>query len=246
MTEVYEMEKVKVGIDGVDALLGGGLPKGRTILLAGACGTGKTIFAAQFALMGAKSKENCVFITFEQGKKKLIEDMKQIKINFEKMENDGYLKIIGGPIGHIRYFKEMTKADMTNIAGEIEEVAKEINAKRVVVDSVNLYLMLFEKDSEKRNALAELVSTLEKLSCTSLLTCEVKEGTKDISWYGFEEFVVDGVIILYRIPVESLFERSISIVKMRGMPHSQSIATLKIEKDGIKVYPEQKAFYKVD
>lgn len=237
------MERIKVGIKGMDELLQGGLPKRRTVLVSGSSGAGKSIFASHFIQTGVKSGQGCLYITFEQGKEKLTEDMKQIGIDFSKMEDKGKLKIIGGPVGNINYFKERTQADMTDITNEIAEVVKEIDAKRVVLDSVNLYLMLFETDVEKRKALAELTSTLEKLDCTTLLTCEVKEGTRDISWYGFEEFVVDGVIVLYRIPVESLFERSISVVKMRGIQHSQNIVTLKIEKKGMVVYPEQKAFH---
>ncbi len=239
------MERIKVGIKGIDELLGGGLPKGRTVLISGSCGTGKTIFAAQFLQKGVKSNENCLYVTFEQAKEKLVEDMKQIGIDFNEMEKSNKLKIIGGPVGHIKYFKEKTKANMLDIANEVKEVVEENGAKRVVLDSVNLFLMLFETDTERRKALAELTSVLEKLDCTTLLTCELKEGTKYISWYGFEEFVVDGVIILYRVPVESLFERSISVVKMRGINHSQSIVTLKIEKNGIVVYSEQKAFHQV-
>jgi len=239
------MERIKVGIEGMDELLGGGLPRRRTILVSGSSGAGKSIFASHFVQTGVKSGEGCLYITFEQGKKKLSEDMKQIGMDFNKMEDKGKLKIIGGPVGNINYFKERTKADMVDIINEIAEVVKEINAKRVVLDSVNLFLMLFETEVERRKALAELTSTLEGLDCTTLLTCEVKEGTRDISWYGFEEFVVDGVIILYRIPVESLFERSISVVKMRGISHSQNIVTLKIEKKGMLVYPEQKAFHQM-
>lgn len=238
------MERIQIGIKGMDELLDGGLPKGRTVLVSGSSGTGKTIFAAHFAYNGIKSGDACLYVTFEQGKKKLIEDMSQIGIGFNKIKNDK-LRIIGGPVGNIKYFKEKTKASMLDIITEIEDVVKEIGAKRVVLDSVNLFLMLFETDSERRMALAELASTLEKLDCTSLLTCEVKEGTKDISWYGFEEFVVDGVIVLYRVPVESLFERSVSIVKMRGIKHSQSIVTMKIEEKGLVIYPEQKAFHKI-
>ena len=239
------MERIKVGIKGMDELLGGGLPKKRTILVSGSSGAGKSIFAWHFIQTGVKSGQGCLYITFEQGKEKLTEDMNQIGIDFSKMEDKGKLKIIGGPIGNINYFKERTQATMVDIINEIAEVAKEVNAKRVVLDSVNLYLMLFETDVERRKALAELTSMLENLDCTTLLTCEVKEGTKDISWYGFEEFVVDGVIVLYRIPVESLFERSISVVKMRGIKHSQNIVTLKIEDKGMVVYPEQKAFHQV-
>ncbi|MFQ5648159.1 MAG: RAD55 family ATPase, partial [Candidatus Aenigmatarchaeota archaeon] len=77
-------------------------------------------------------------------------------------------------------------------------------------------------------------------------TCEVREGTKDISWFGFEEFVVDGVILLYRIPFENMFERAVSVVKMRGIEHAQSIRALKIGKGGVKVFPELEPFHKAE
>ena len=93
--------------------------------------------------------------------------------------------------------------------------------------------------------MAELTSMLEKLDCTTLLTCEVREGTRNISWYGFEEFVVDGVIALYRIFFENSFERAISVVKMRGIAHNQSMKSIQITKDGLVVYPEQEPFHDV-
>ncbi len=240
------MERVKSGINGLDELLGGGLPKHRTILVSGSCGTGKTIFAAHFINEGLRNFEPCVYITFEQGRKKLIEDLKEIGINFEKHEASGLLKIIGGPIGHVSYFKEKTKASVLDIANEIKDIIKESNAKRVVLDSVNLYTMLFENNTERRKAMAELTSLLDSLDCTTLLTCEVRENSKDISWYGFEDFVVDGVIVLYRIPFENMYERAVSVVKMRGIQHAQTIRALRIKENGIEVYPDQEPFHRVD
>ncbi len=239
------MERVKTGVKGMDELLGGGLPKGRTILLSGSCGTGKTIFASQFIMEGLRNGEPCVYITFEQSKEKLVQDMKQIGIDFEKLEKSKKLSLIGGPLGHVKYFKEKTKANFSDIANEIKDIVKDTGAKRIVLDSVNLYTMLFETDLERRKALAELTSMLDTLDCTSILTCEVREGSRDISWYGFEDFVVDGVIVLHRIPFENMYERAVSVVKMRGIDHSENIRALKIRRDGVTVYPEQEPFHKI-
>ena len=85
---------------------------------------------------------------------------------------------------------------------------------------------------------------LEKLECTALMTCEVRENSRDISWYGFEDFVVDGVIALYRIPFEGMYERAVSIVKMRGIEHAQTVRALRIRDKGMKIYPEQVPFHK--
>jgi len=239
------MDRILSGVPGMDELLGGGLPKGRTILVSGACGTGKTIFVSHFVQEGVKQNENCVYVTFEQMKEKLNEDLKEIGIDFSRMEAEDKLTVVGGPVGHIKFFKEKTKANMFDISNEIKEVIQEKNATRVVIDSINLFTMLFENDLERRKAMAELTSMLEKLNCTTLLTCEVREGTKDISWYGFEEFVVDGVIALYRIFFENSFERAISVVKMRGIEHSHSMKSMQITKDGLIVYPEQEPFHDV-
>ena len=237
------MKRLKTGIPGMDDLLLGGLPMYRTILVAGSTGAGKSIFASHFIQQGVKQKENCVYVTFEVPKEHLVADNKEIGINFEKMEAAGRLRIIGGPLGTIRYYKKKTKANLLDLTQEISEVIKETQAKRVVIDSVNLFLMLFENDAERRDAMASLSSMLAGLECTSLLTCEVKEATNDISWYGFEEFVVDGVIRLQRIPFENMYERAVAVVKMRGIDHSHNTAAFQIKKDGLKVYPDQEPFH---
>ena len=239
------MELIESGIPGMDSLTNGGLPKNRTLLISGSCGTGKSTFAAQFIYHGLKQGKRCVYVTFEEGKDKLKENLAQYGIDFDAMEKRGLLRIIGGSIGDIRFYKEKTKANAHDIADEIKEVANEIKTSRIVIDSVNLYLMLFDDDNARRHAMAALTSTLEKLNNTTLMTCEVKEGTRDISWYGFEEFVVDGVIALYRVPFENMFERAISVIKMRGVKHSPNIVALQIREDGIHVFPTKSPFHKI-
>ena len=239
------MEKIKSGVDGVDELLSGGFPKGKIVMVSGSSGCGKTIFASQFLYEGLKRREPCVFITLEQPKAKLIDDLAEIGVEFAKYEKDGLLRVIGGPVGHVKYFKEKTKASILDIADEIAEVIKEIGAKRVVLDSVNLFTMLFETELEQRRAMADLVAVLGDLACTSLLTCEVKENTDNISWHGFEEFVVDGVIVLYRKPFGNKYERAISVIKMRGVNHSQRVVSLQITKQGIVAFPDREPYFEM-
>jgi len=239
------MKRIKSGINGIDILLQGGLPEKRTVLLSGSCGTGKSIFAAHFINHGLSMGENCVYVTFEERAHNIIDNLGSIGRNCEAMEKAGKLKIIGGAIGNIKFFKEKTKASAKDMAEEIKEVALEIKAKRIVLDSLNLFLMLFDTDTERRHAMAELSSVFENISCTTIMTCEVKEGTRDLSWYGFEEFVVDGVISLYRVPFENLFERAVSVIKMRGINHSPNIVALQIRDDGIHVFPTKAPFHKI-
>ena len=237
------MNKIKSGIKGLDKILRGGIPEGRTILVSGKSGAGKTILGSQFIFEGLKNNENCVFVTLEELKDHLVNDLLEIGIDFKKYEKSGKLKIIGGPIGKITYFKEKTKATALDLIDEIVEVATLAKAKRIVLDSTNLFLGLFNEDDDMRRALAGLSFRLNTIGCTSIFTCEIKESSKDISWYGFEEFVVDGVISLYRVQCKSAFERGISIIKMRGCDHDKKICHFDISKKGAEAYPEQKLIY---
>ena len=116
------MERVKTGVKGMDKLLGGGIPHGRTVLLSGSCGTGKSIFSSQFIYEGLRNGEACVYLTFEQDKKKLIEDLREVGIDFDNMLKTGKLMLTGGPIGHVKYFKEKTGANILDIVKEIKDI----------------------------------------------------------------------------------------------------------------------------
>ncbi|MFH1682685.1 MAG: ATPase domain-containing protein [Candidatus Woesearchaeota archaeon] len=236
------MERVKTGIPGFDELISGGIPKNRTILVSGHCGSGKTMFASQFIHQGLKKDESAVYVTFEQGREKLFQDSKTIGIDLEHYEKKNKVKIIGGPVGKIKRFKLKTEANISDLIEEIREVIEETKAKRVAIDSVNLFAMLFGDENEKRNAVAMLISTLEEADCTSILTCEVPESSDQISWYGFEDFVVDGVVFLHRSNNRGSYERAISVIKMRGTSHEQKIKAMQIKDKGLVIYDQEPDF----
>lgn len=238
------IERVKTGVPGMDEMLKGGFLKGRTILVSGACGTGKTIFCSQFVKEGLKNKEKALYVTFEQEKERMIQDLSEVGIDMEKEEKEGLLRIIGGPLAKVRRFKERTKADIKDLTDEIREIIKESGIKRVVIDSLNLFTMLFESDFQKRIALAALSSSLEDLDCTSLFISEVREGSNDLSGHGFEEFIVDGVIFMQRLEKFPTFVRSISVIKMRGTDHSCKKVPFAIRIGGINVYPKENVVLK--
>jgi KaiC/GvpD/RAD55 family RecA-like ATPase len=230
--EEAEKNRVKTNIDGFDTMLKGGLLSGRNILLSGPCGSGKTIFAMQFAYNGALQGENTLYVTLEESKEKLYEDMLKFGFDLKKVEEEGK-------------FLEKVDADINNLIKEIEEVVKENNIKRVVIDSVNLLTMLLETEEERRKALASLSNTLSSLGCTAIFTSETKEGSMDLSRYGMEEFVVDGVIVLYLVRQGSRFVPGIAIRKMRGSDHDKEIRVFRITDKGIVVYPEETMFTNV-
>jgi len=102
--------------------------------------------------------------------------------------------------------------------------------------------MLLQTDEEKRLALASLCNTLSSLGCTSLLLSETKEHSMDLSRDGMEEFVVDGVIVLYLVRQGQRFIPGIVVRKMRGINHDKEIKYYKITDKGVIVYPEETLF----
>ena len=133
-------------------------------------------------------------------------------------------------------------ATPADVLAEIGDVIERLNAKRVVIDSINLFFMLFQ-DPDKRDALAALTSLLSKYQVTALLTAEVPEGSRQLAMGGFEEFVVDGVIGIYRFAYANTFERALSVVKMRGGAHSKAVRAVTITGDGLVVHPDQEPYH---
>ncbi|MCK4492298.1 MAG: AAA family ATPase [Candidatus Altiarchaeales archaeon] len=230
--------RTNTGIEGLDMMLNGGLPRGRIVLVSGSTGTGKTTLGMQFIYNGVKQfNEPGVYMTFEQDKEKIKADMSLLGMNLDELGDK--FRLVGGPIATVYKYKKKTKAGVEDIIGEVEEIVREIDAKRVVLDPINLFLMLFDSEDERRMALATLSEHLTALGCTSLLVCEVKEQSIDISRYGFEEFVVDGVIALYSINQGQSFLQGVTVRKMRGIKHHREIRPYEITDSGIAVYPTQ-------
>ncbi|MBI4147686.1 AAA family ATPase [Candidatus Woesearchaeota archaeon] len=233
------MQKEKTGVAGLDKMLGGGLPQGRSVLVSGSCGTGKTILAYHFAGHGLAEGIPTVFVTLEQSKDKVMADAGKIGIPLKKYLESGKLALIGGSVGTLRYYKLRTKAKLDDMLDELRDVVQQSKARRVVIDSVNLFTLLFDTDMERRLAFASLVAQLEELNCTTLMTCEIPEGEKHLSWYGFEDFVADGVILLRRIPCDSCMERAVSVIKLRGNEHDTQERPLSITSKGLIIYTDK-------
>jgi KaiC/GvpD/RAD55 family RecA-like ATPase len=230
------VDRAKTGISGLDELLEGGIPRGRTVLLAGGSGCGKSTFAMQFLYEGAKLGEPGVYLTLEEKPNNLRNEMKEFGMDIPKMEKDGKMAIIDASLVRLglesdeKFTLSPESFDINHLIQNLIMTARNIGAKRVVVDALPSLDVLLEGDNNKvRNAIIELNYLLQENNMTSILLDEVPSGQDAYSRHDVEEFVVDGVIVLSK--VEALDKRSILISKMRQTKHELKPQSMKIEKD---------------
>lgn len=221
-----EIDRVKTGVPGFDELISGGLVRNSLNLLSGGAGTGKTIFALQFLLNGAKLyNERGVYITLEETEAELKADMAALGVSLD--DKNIQLKFL--PIYEINNFEHFIETEIVNF-----------RPKRVVIDSLTALAMPMEDNFERRKEIYKLKELLKKADCTSLLICEVSssadsETLSDISKYGIEEFVCDGIVMLHYAGIGGDADRAIRVVKMRRTKHIRGPVPIEIDKLGIKV-----------
>ena len=222
------MKRVSSGIKGLDALLKGGFPKGSTILVSGSPGSGKTILSMQFLVNGALKGENGFYLSLEED----VERMKNYLSSafnwpIKELEKKKKLVMVKSDIYDFEKFKDL-----------IETTVEKMKIERIVIDPITVLSLFFERPLEIRRSLLELDAMLKKLNCTSILTCEIPEGSSLISSFGIEEFTSDGIILLfYKIGQP----RGIVVRKMRLTDHDKDVHPFEIKSgSGIVVYPSQR------
>ena len=218
------MERVPTGIPGLDELIDGGFPKGSIILLTGTCGTGKTLTSLQFLWQGLQRGENGVYISFEEPIEGIRESAREFGWDFERAEKEGKLVML-------RYNPFRAEDILELIASSV----RRINAKRLVIDSISALGMYIRDPTEVRRVIFNLVINIYKLDCTTILTSEMLPDQRELSRFGVEEFLVDGVIVYYYTRIDSYFARALTIWKMRFTQHSQKIHPYRITKNGVVV-----------
>lgn len=225
-------ERTPTGVQGFDELIENGIQKNALILLAGATGTGKSTFAMEFLVKGAELGEPGVFVSLEEGIEENKKQMKAFGWEIEKLEKEKKLLIV-----HPELY------DFEKLIQQIENDIEHIKAKRLVIDSISIISMFFKDKFKVRKSLLTLERRLKKLQCTTMAISETREESKGLSMYGVEEFIVDGVIVLYLIKKENMYSRGILVRKMRGTNHSLKIHPIQIKRPGgIIVYPNEELF----
>jgi circadian clock protein KaiC len=237
--KTLSIEKLPVGIEGLDLIMNGGLPKDRTTLVSGTAGSGKTVLSAQFLASGIKNKtENGVFVTFEELPSDIRSNMLSFGWDISEWEDEGKWAFVdASPQPDVEAFVA-GNFDLGALMARIEYAVKRVDAKRVSLDSLGAVFAQFSDHSTVRRELFRVTSAIKKMGVTSILTVERIHEYGEIARHGVEEFVADNVIVMRNILESEKRRRTIEILKFRGTTHQRGEFPFTVTpKDGIVVIP---------
>lgn len=224
-------ERISSGAAELDKMLGGGFLKGSSVLVSGAPGVGKTTLGLQFLMEGVSKGQPGLLVSFEEFPASLTRDAAQLGWDLRAIEKQGFLRII---FTSPEIFLESLKTQ----SGPIAETILTLGPERVVLDSVGHFRRLSQDPVTLREIYNTLVNALKRQGLTTLLLDEaaniLQTQSRQISSL---PFLVDGVILLRYVEVNSSMERAIAVMKMRGSNHQKEIRAFKIQQQGLEVGP---------
>lgn len=237
----------------MDDLLNGGFPEGRVILVIGGPGSGKTILASQFLFNGIDNyNENGIFVSLDEGKDHYYSEMQNFGWNFEKLEEEKKFAFIDATkMSRIALLREKLMMESKSLRGkqlqidklveEIQTNIEQINAKRVVLDTLATLFHRFPDPIERRVAVVDLIESLSELKITTIITTELGRLTLDRE-VSIEEYMTHGVILMQTLFSGGFTSRALQVVKMRGTKINTTLVPYTIDGTGIEIFPDVTLF----
>lgn len=231
--EKQQLTKSLTGIQGLDEITKGGLPKGRTTLLSGAAGCGKTVLAMQFIINGAtRFDEPGVFMSFEENEKELAENSSSFGIDLQALAVANKISL-----DYVSFDRsEITESGDYNLDGlfvRLDAAIKSIGAKRVVLDTVEVIFSGLSNAAIIRAELRRLFRWLKDRGITAIVTAE--KGPGSFTRYGIEEYASDCVIQLDNVVHDQISNRRLRIIKYRGSSHGTNEYPFLIDEEGFNI-----------
>lgn len=228
------LQKIRTGINGLDEITRGGLPKGRPTLICGGPGCGKTLFATEFLVYGATHGEPGVFVSFQETEKDLTTNAASLRFDLKALEAQKKLVIEHVHIerGEIQ---ETGPYDLEGLFVRLDHAIQSIGAKRVVLDTIEVLFAGLDNAAILRSELRRLFQWLKDKGITAVITSE--RGENSLTRNGLEEYISDCVITLDHRVTEQISTRRIRVVKYRGSAHGTNEYPFLIDETGISVLP---------
>ena len=225
-----EATRVKSGIPGLDGMLGGGFLKGSVVAVAGGTGSGRSIFVSQFLAKGALDfGEPGLFISFDEQKGSIYSSLLSFGWDLSELERQQKIVFIEYPQNELGAFVEQE--------GAMRDLIETLGIKRVAIDSITPYSLLYQSQEERRTNTLKLVSALRGWKATCLVSAEIVHGREQgfpHTLSGVESFA-DGFIHLSFAREGGRRVRAVEIVKMRGSKHEHETRPASITDRGFAI-----------
>lgn len=231
------VQKLPTGIEGFDDICHGGLPIGRSTLVSGTSGTGKTILSLHFLYNGIKHyNEPGVFVTFEESPLDIIRNASSFGWDIQAMVDQNKLFILDAspdPDGQ----DVAGSFDLSGLIERINYAIRKYKARRVAIDSMTAVFQQYDAISVVRREIFRLIARLKSIGVTTVMTTERELEYGPVARYGVEEFVSDNVVILRNVLEGERRRRTVEILKLRGTTHMKGEFPFTLGSHGMSVFP---------
>lgn len=223
-----ENSLLHTGVPGLDELLQGGLPRGISVAVAGSSGTGKTALGMQYLVKGAQDYgDKGLFLTLEETPQQLMANARRFNWDIYDLQGQEKIKVLYVPL---------SKMEIDETIIKLGELAKAFGARRMVIDSIYVFLSRIDNAAVLHEKFYSLVTYLNSLNCTTLLISPAWE-LADNGKIEVIHSVVQGTILLKSNLLQNRRVRQLEIYKMRGVNHALGNHLLEINSSGIQVFP---------
>ena len=229
--------KALTGVTGFDEITSGGLPRGRTTLLVGGPGSGKTIFALQFLVQGAQTgQEPGIFVAFEESSERIIANASSFGWDLKALQPKRLLFLDAQPSPDLVQSGDF---DLAGMLAVLEAQCKAMNIQRIVFDALDVVLALLPDAAARRREIYRLHDWLLSRELTGLITA--KDGGDEASSimnqqpFGFMQFMVDCAVLLNHSMVLGVSQRNLRVQKYRGTSFDENESPFLIGKSGVEV-----------
>ncbi len=226
---VGDVKRCRLGMAGIDALMPRGIPFGSSLLVAGAAGTGKSLFALEALYRGAKDfNQKGLHFTFEETPDRVLAAADGMGWDLEREIKRGRVRMVYVPQPEI-----LVEQHLLMMRREVEA----FKAKRVVIDSTSIFLHKIERSAAAREKLYQLATIVQRAQAIGLFVTDIAFGSGRVSRFGVEDAVVDGIILLSAVEEGLVRRRYIEIYKMRNTKHHSGRLLMEIAEGGLVIEP---------
>src|ERR1700678_1758752 len=231
------VKRLSMGIPALDEMMGGGVPEGDSLLIAGSSGTGKSVLATQFISAGLRAGEAGIVAVFEERPNEYTSRASEFGLDLQTPLANGTLEVI--------YLRPLDLS-VDEMMQEILDAVKRTGAKRLVIDSLAGFEMALAPAfrADFRESLYRMIFSLTGMGVTILSTLEMEESFKELRFSTFLiSFLTDDIIRLRYVEIEGQLRKVMMVIKMRGGNHSKDIREYEITSKGVVILADRLTDY---